>query len=191
MKFIILISALFLIQSSTILVDKGVYLSTYSESLQNPIKVEYSVYKYAKSDSVKRKGMYFKGEQGIKTATNLAFYTNIWDKGHLAPAESFNRTYQDMKKTFSYVNCTPQHENLNRGMWRRLENRVRKLSQTDSIIVIVDIHFGGQPERLKDNTAIPLGFTKTIIKYYAKDTVQYYFDNVICKGDLNDYKLVR
>lgn len=189
MKGIILISALFFIQSSVIVVDKRVYLSTYSEELQNPIKVEYSVYRYTKSDSVKRKGMYFKSEPGIKTATNAAYYTNIWDKGHLAPAESFNMSMESMRKTFSYVNCAPQHENLNRGNWRALENRVRKWSQTDSMIIVVDILFTNTPERLKDNTAIPEGFRKTIIKYYAKDTVQYYFKNEICLGKLNDYKI--
>ena len=72
--------------------------------------------------------MNFYTQEGIETSDNYDYVNNEYDKGHMAPAGSLNCDTDMLYKTFSYVNCALQQENLNRGVWKKLENRERVLS---------------------------------------------------------------
>ena len=170
-------------------IDKGIYISTYSETLRNPVKVTYSVYKFQGNDTITRTGMNFYSEPGIITASSKDFVGNNYDKGHLAPAETFSQSKERMKLTFSYVNCAVQHYQLNRGLWSKLENQERKWSQSDSLIVTVNIKFDKPAKKLPTGTAIPSEFVKTIKFYYTKKTKRYKFPNNECKGELSQYEV--
>lgn len=64
-----------------------------------------------------------------------------YDRGHLVPAEDFAYSDSLQALTFSYYNCVPQVPKLNRGKWKKYENKARKLSQTDTLIVIIINHY--------------------------------------------------
>jgi DNA/RNA endonuclease G (NUC1) len=92
-----------------------------------------------------------------------------------------------MKLTFSYANCALQNLNLNRGLWASLENKERKWSQTDSLIVTINVYFDAPVKRLPTGTAIPKAFLKTIYFSYSKQKLIYYFPNTTCNLKLEDY----
>jgi DNA/RNA endonuclease G (NUC1) len=79
-------------------------------------------------------------------------------------------------KTFSYLNCTLQHEKLNRVHWRLLEDYERLLAYSEGpVYVEVKIIFDKNPKRVNAGAAIPIAFFK-IIKTKTK-TIKFYFKN--------------
>lgn len=58
------------------------------------------------------------------------------DRGHQAPLASFKGT--DLWQETNYLsNITPQKSDLNRGLWRELEGRVRDLVQTEGVAYVM------------------------------------------------------
>ena len=50
-----------------------------------------------------------------------------YHRGHMAPADAFDRSERAMSTTFLLSNMAPQTPSLNSGKWRSLESRVRKV----------------------------------------------------------------
>ncbi|MFO7934525.1 MAG: DNA/RNA non-specific endonuclease [Bacteroidales bacterium] len=60
-----------------------------------------------------------------------------FDRGHLAPAGDMKWDLRAMSETFLLSNMSPQDPSFNRGIWRRLEEQVRRWAiKKDSIYVI-------------------------------------------------------
>jgi len=151
----------------TIYIDKKIYQVCYSEKFKNPIIVSYKLYKPKSNPNVSRDGLDFYKENGIITATNKDYEDNVYDKGHLAPAETFSSSNENIKKTFSYVNCAVQHYKLNRGIWKALEKYERDYAFSDSIEVVNEVVFiknklTGDYNKLKTGAYIPDYFVKSI-----------------------------
>ena len=64
--------------------------------------------------------MAFYEVDSIITSDNDDYYSNPWDRGHLAPAAAFTDSYDNLYATFSFLNCTLQKDQLNRGEWAQL-----------------------------------------------------------------------
>ena len=109
-----------------VIIDKGIYTVSYNELFEQPNWIEYEVSNRPKN--VDRGNMDFYLESGIKTSDNDDYYKNPWDKGHLAPAATFSDSQENLRKTFSFINCAMQIDDLNRGEWAELEKEVRDLS---------------------------------------------------------------
>ena len=76
------------------------------------------------------------------TSNDADYKNNIWDKGHLAPAAAFSDTEANLNATFSFLNCTLQHSNLNRYEWAQLEKEVRDWAYSKGdISVRIDVIF--------------------------------------------------
>jgi DNA/RNA endonuclease G (NUC1) len=170
-------------------IDKGIYKVWYSEAYKNPVKVIYSVYHYTPNPEVTRKGLNFYSEKGISTASSKDFTGNDYDKGHLCPAETFSSSKEKMKLTFSYVNCSVQYYELNRGVWEKLENQERKWSAQDSLIVTVKLTFDKPAKKLPTGASIPKTFKKSIYFFYAKRKETYVFLNDVCKNPIESYRI--
>ena len=60
-----------------------------------------------------------------------------YDRGHLAPAADMKWSAQAMSESFLLSNMSPQVPGFNRGVWARLESKVRDWAvQNDSLLVI-------------------------------------------------------
>ena len=79
----------------------GLYKGVYSEVLEQPLEVEYTV--KCPNGQASRTGMDFYTDSKIHTSDNDDYSNNIWDKGHLAPAAAFSCDKETLKKTFSYL----------------------------------------------------------------------------------------
>ncbi len=191
-SFIIIILYILLVafqEPTTRFFDKGIYKVWYAEAYKNPVKVIYSVYHYKDNKEVTRKGLNFYSEKGIKTASSKDFTNNDYDKGHLCPAETFSCSKEKMKMTFSYLNCSVQYYELNRGVWAKLENIERKWSAQDSLIVTVELAFDEPVKKIPTGASIPKSFKKTIYFYYGKKTEIFLFPNAVCKNPLEFYRV--
>lgn len=67
-------------------------------------------------------------ELPIGQRSELTDYRNSgYDRGHMAPAAAFKRSREAMSTTFLLSNMSPQTPQLNRNIWRILEEQVRQM----------------------------------------------------------------
>ena len=176
MKFIV---ALFLLplsllaQRDSVYVKTDIYEAVYSEVLQQPKRVWYTV--QCPVGTAPRTGMDFYTVPGIITSDNNDYANNVWDKGHCAPAADFNCTSEMLLSTFSYLNCVLQHQDLNRGAWRLLEEHERQLSSTGTVKVSILMIYSPTSIKLSTGATVPDGFYK-YITVNGKTTI-YFFKN--------------
>lgn len=121
------------------------------------------------------------------TAENGDYTRTGFDRGHLAPAADMGWSRKAMDESFFMSNISPQSPQLNRGIWKELEELVREWAVTDSAILIATgpilnpklKRFG------KNRVAIPNAFYKVIVSPYGKEPkgIGFIFENRGYKGD--------
>ena len=190
MRFIFLTTLLLLTTSVFGQLRDSVYIKTnifdivYSEKLQQPKWIEYHVNCY--DGKISRKGLDFYTCDSIKTSDFKDYENNEWDKGHLAPAADFNCDKTTLKMTFTYLNCVLQHEKLNRGVWRLLEEHERELSKKYSVNVEIRMIYSKTSKILPTGATIPDAFIKTI-SYGNKNEIYYFKNEIPLSTDYTKY----
>jgi len=170
----------------SVFIKTSIFDVVYSEKLQQPKWIEYSV--ICSEGTISRKGLDFYPVKGIITSTSEDYENNIYDKGHLAPAADFNCNKDYLKQSFSYLNCVLQHEKLNRGAWRLLEAHERELAKQYKVSVEIRMNYSKNSKVLTTGATIPDSFTKTIM--YNNKKEKYFFKNEEPKSsDYNNYKV--
>ena len=132
MRFVLiffLLSSLFSFSQNDTLIDNGIYEVYYSYSYKSPIWVKYSL-SNGGGDCNRSKFNFIKFN---RTASNEDFIGSGFDKGHLVPAEDFAYDCNLEKKTFYFYNVVAQYPNMNRGIWKSYEEKVRDLSKKEPI----------------------------------------------------------
>ena len=161
-------------QRNSVYFKNEIFSGLYSELYQQPLTITYNVLCYAGQYS--RKGLDFYINDSIKTSDDNDYLNNVYDKGHLAPAASFNCNEKNLYLTFSYLNCVLQHEKLNRGVWRYLEIYERNLSKGAEVKVVINVIFSDEPKKVAGGASIPEAFIKKI--YLNGELYEsYYFKN--------------
>jgi DNA/RNA endonuclease G (NUC1) len=145
-------------------IKNGVFEVLYSQSLEQPLVIKYR--SINRPTKVNRGAMDFYKEPGIKTSDADDYKSNIYDKGHGAPAATFSDNMVNLKQTFSYLNCIMQDQYLNRGEWRLLEEQIRKWDDVEPITVLIKTFFDTPVKRVPTGAAIPSYLQKHI--YFEK-----------------------
>jgi endonuclease G len=155
-KIVILFSFLILSLVSfgqNVRIKNNVFEVLYSQSLEQPLVIKYR--STNRPTNVNRGAMDFYKEPNIKTSDGDDYKANIYDKGHGAPAATFSDNMENLKQTFSYLNCIMQDKYLNRGEWRMLEEQIRKWDDTENITVLIKTFFDTPAKRVATGAAIP------------------------------------
>ena len=97
----------------SVIVESEIFKLEYNEILEQPVWVEYTV--QCPLPGVDRGSMDFWKPEGILTSDDDDYYSNVWDKGHMAPAAAFNCTKEMLQLTFNFANSALQHEHLTEG----------------------------------------------------------------------------
>jgi endonuclease G len=134
-------------------IKNDVFEVLYSQSLEQPLIIKYR--STNRPTNVNRGAMDFYKEPTIKTSDADDYKANIYDKGHGAPAATFSDNMENLKQTFSYLNCIMQDKYLNRGEWRMLEEQIRKWDDTENITVLIKTFFDTPAKRVATGAAIP------------------------------------
>jgi DNA/RNA endonuclease G (NUC1) len=169
----------------TVKVETPIFTVWYSETKEQPVSLVYKSSNRPKN--VDRGSMNFRTEKDYHTSNNADYYRNVWDKGHLAPAATFSDSMDNLKQTFSYLNCALQNQYLNRGEWRMLEEAERDWDDFEELEVTIDIEFSDSI--LPTGATIPSKFIKHI--YLTKNNVWecYDFPNTKPDKDWEEYKV--
>jgi len=171
----------------SIVVKTPMFEIVYSEKLEQPKFIRYTV--QCPNGTASRTGMDFYVCDSIKTSDNGDYVKNPYDKGHLAPAADFNCDKQTLFKTFTYLNCSLQQENLNRTTWRLLEVRERELARTHKVVQVeIRCIFGPKSIKLPSGATVPTAYRKTI-KYSGITEVYYFKNEKPTSTDFTKYKV--
>ena len=142
-------------------VEGSIFTVSYNERLQQPNWIQYDVRAIEKVAD--RDGMQFYEVDSIITSDNYDYYDNPWDRGHLAPAGSFTDSYENLYATFSFLNCTLQKDQLNRGEWADLESEIRAWAhEFGTLNIEITLHFDEGATVLSTGATIPTAYTKSV-----------------------------
>ena len=178
--FILLFTFIFSYSQSFIKND--VYEVMYSQTFQQPITLsyEYPNFKIMAmpteiiSNDIQYPEPVLTPEWVIPkniVSSNKEDYTLPYHRGHLVPAKSFMET-EHQKYIYSYLNCAIMHESLNLGVWKKLENRERKLSDNNKVRVKIILSFSDENHTVDGGATVPTSFTKII--EYSSDWIKPY-----------------
>ena len=143
-----------------VIVENAVFKVWYNEVKEQPVKLVYTSTNRPKN--VDRGSMNFYNEADYHTSDNADYYANVWDKGHLAPAATFSDSKENLKQTFSFLNCALQDQYLNRGEWRLLEEQERKWDDDSNLTITVELVWDEGYEILPTGGHIPTDMIKHI-----------------------------
>lgn len=193
MKKVLLFIGIFLVSftsfsQDTIRVKNQVFEVLYSQNLEQPLWIKY--HSTNRPTNVNRGAMDFYTEKGIKTSDAADYLKNIYDKGHGAPAATFSDNAENLKQTFSYLNCILQDQYLNRGEWRLLEEQERKWDDVENLTIIIKVFFDKPVKRLPTNVAIPSHLQKHIYFQKQKKWKCYVFLNEKPKFKWDELEMV-
>ena len=167
----------------SVLVKSDIFTIMYSEKLEQPLWIRYTV--LCPTGKASRAGMDFYTNDTVHTSNNEDYADNVYDKGHMAPAADFNCNTQILIKTFSYINCALQNQYLNRGAWRLLEAHERELALTGEVNVTITLNFGSN--KLATGATVPVSFKKEI-SHKAKTECYFFLNQRPISSNYLDYK---
>jgi endonuclease G len=98
----------------------------YNEAHEQATWVAYQLTKSETQGFIERTDN-FREDPMVKTgsATSADYQGSGYDRGHLAPAGDMGWSSLAMSESFYYSNMSPQIPAFNRGIWKRLEEKVR------------------------------------------------------------------
>ena len=171
----------------SILVSTNIFEISYNEIFEQPNWVKYTVKDIVKNAD--RDGMNFYTVDSIYTSDDNDYYSNRWDRGHMAPAGSFNDSYENLYSTFTYLNVALQYDDLNRGAWVDLEEQVRKWAdEFGDIGVEIYLEFDSNHIILDTGAHVPSAFYK-YVNFPDESKKCYYFPNISPNKSWSEYEI--
>ena len=112
------------------------------------------------------------------------------DRGHQAPLASFKGT-DSWQETNYLSNITPQKANLNQGVWKKIESKVRKLVKTGKTVYVMTgtLYERDMPPLPKadESHKVPSGYWKIIIieggSIHSLNAASFIFDQKTPRSD--------
>jgi len=155
--------------STTGQIIKHAYFTvSYSEKDEQPEWVAYKITESSINNHIARTNDY-RVDPYVKSgsASPYDYSDSGYDMGHLAPAKTMSKNLTSMSESFYLSNICPQTPSFNRGIWKRLEDKIRYWSaMNDSIYEATGPilehpigHIG------KNNVTVPRAFYKALLRF--------------------------
>jgi len=154
------------------------WITWYDDDLRAPLWVAYELTKADASAQLTRKNCFRRDPRLSDEAASVCedYEEDIFDRGHMIPSADLNRGRLPQTNSFIFSNMVPQHDLFNRGIWARLESKVRAWAKVaDGVYVVTGAIFdkdeNGQRDADADadlmtptnRVAIPTHFYKIIL----------------------------
>lgn len=125
------------------------------------------------------------------SATARAFRGSGYDRGHLAPAGDMKLNREVMSESFFMSNMAPQRPDFNRGIWRELEEQVRRWVRSDGELYVITgpVLRSALPQLSPEGVSIPEEFYKIIldIDHGSPRIIAFLFRNEGSRAELQDF----
>lgn len=170
------------------------YIVSYNESHEQANWVFYTLNKDSFNCDIRsvRKNNFSTDYDFLTTSSYLVDYKNSgYDRGHLKPAMSEPCNQGKLNETFNMVNISPQAPSFNRGIWKKLENHVKRLVNTcDSIHVYTGGILSYDLKKIGD-VSIPEQFFKIIYVFESGllHRISYIIPNKKSDEDIDNYEV--
>jgi endonuclease G len=170
------------------------YSLDYNEEYEQADWVIYELTKEeVQNKKVARKDKFAKDPATIiSSALPTDYYKSGYDRGHLCPAAD-NRWSQDaMDQSFYMSNMSPQDPDLNRKIWKELEEKVRDWAvDNDNVFVVTGpiLADGFKKQIGKSDVAVPNYFYKVVADLTGDEIkgIGFIFVNGENNGELKNY----
>lgn len=111
----------------------------------------------------------FRPDEAVRTGStnNNDYQGSGYDRGHLAPAADMSWSLQAMNESFFYSNMSPQVPSFNRGIWKKLEERVRCWAVDNQSVYVVTgpVLENNLPVIGPNKVSVPRNYYKVILDY--------------------------
>lgn len=149
----------------------------------------------SETNSIFKRGNNFKADP-LVPGTDLAvsYYKSGYDRGHLAPAADMGFSEIAMNESFYYSNMSPQVASFNRGVWKKLETKVRKwAAEYDSLYIVTGPVFSDSiPIEIGTHrVAVPNSFYKVLLQHRGEawEAIGFLLKNEGSKQPLSAFTL--
>jgi len=150
------------------IVRHSAYTLGYSEAHEQARWVAYELTSSEIAGNAKRKDN-FRSDPSVSTGSAaLSDYRGSgYDRGHLAPAADMKRNVTVMSESFFMSNMSPQTPSFNRGIWKNLEETVRKMAVLSGAVYVVTGPIFSAPQgQIGDSkVTIPSSYYKVILDF--------------------------
>lgn len=181
-------------EDDAVILQNTGYVAKYSEAHEQAEWVAYQLTDEEVDLDIAERSDDFREDPRVLTgtATPKDYRGSGYDRGHLAPAEDMDWSEAAMSESFIMINISPQSAGLNRGIWKALENRVRKMAVANEEIYIVvgPVLTDGPYQTIGPNEiAVPKRFFKVILDYAEPEfkAIGFIFPNEKCENPLVSY----
>ena len=141
------------------------YTLSYSNKDKQAEWVAYSLSPMLINGSQKRASK-FKADPLISDAVGPSSYSKSgYDRGHLCPAADMKLNSVSMNETFYMSNMSPQAPSFNRGIWSKLEDKVRDWAvQKNGVYVVTGPLLNKSCGFVARSITVPCAYYKIIFK---------------------------
>jgi len=115
-----------LTQNNCITLENIHYYTCYSPQDRIPLWSLHELKREQVAGQRERTNDYRRDSRVAMPVEASAYRLSGFDRGHMVPAADMRLDYESMSDTFFMTNMTPQRPEFNRGIWRVLENKIRK-----------------------------------------------------------------
>jgi endonuclease G len=107
------------------------------------------------------------------------FIGTIYDRGHLVAFEDLADDANAADESFFLTNIVPQVSDNNRGIWKAIEGRVRKLTITREYVFVVNMPIYDEPVlTLKSGAQIPSRLVKLVLSPTSNESFAVIVPNI-------------
>lgn len=150
-----------------VVMHKG-YSFVYDEPCEQAKWVAYTLTK-KETEGLEERGNKFIEDPYVQTgsAANEDYSKSGFDRGHLAPAADMKWSEEVMKESFYFSNMSPQVPSFNRGVWKKLEEKVRDWAVTyDSVLIVTGPILSTDLKKIGPNeVCVPKAYYKVILDF--------------------------
>ena len=177
------------------IVEHEFYTLRYNEKTEQADWVAYTLKKINLDNAKFSRTDNFREDPDVKTkSASLADYKGSgYDRGHLAPAADFAWTKEGMSESFYMSNMSPQEPGFNRGIWEKLEERVRDWARSNNEIYVVTgpICLGKGEKIGKNKVVVPDQYYKVILELNGKEVkgIGFILNNEKSSKDLSAFAM--
>ncbi len=166
------------LNSDVILQHEGFTIS-YNPKYKQANWVAYRLIGEDMNVTIKRTNKFTADPSYPACATHSDYSKSGYDRGHLFPAGSAWTT-SIMEQSFYYTNMSPQIPEFNRGVWKKIEETVRKWALAyDTVYVVTGCVLHAGLPYIGNSVSVPEYFYKLVLVYKQdrKQAIVFYIRN--------------
>ncbi len=178
-------------RQDTIIKREG-YALGYSKKYKQPLWVAYNITADEAKQKKSSRDDNFRSDWRLwgSSATPEDYKASGYDRGHLAPAADMRWSRKAMSQSFFMSNMSPQNASLNRGAWKKLEEKIRELAKKyNKIHVISGPVFNGDNYKKigRSRVAVPHAYYKVLYAPEQNEMIGFILPNKDADNNLSKY----